>query len=64
MLKGITAAATAELINKIDTITDVSRTVKDGFLQNKFSLPGKKRHMDGSQRILGMILHRTAWRYD
>jgi len=33
MLKGITAATTAELINKIDTITDEGRTVKDGFLK-------------------------------
>jgi len=31
-LKGITAAATAELINKIDTITDEDGTVKDVFL--------------------------------
>ncbi len=33
-LKGITAATTAELINKSDTITDDSRTVKDVFFQN------------------------------
>jgi len=31
MLKGITAATTAELINKVDTITDESEAVKDGF---------------------------------
>jgi len=31
MLKGITAATTAELINKVDTITYEGRTVKDGF---------------------------------
>jgi len=31
MLKGITAATTAELINKIDTITDESEDVKDDF---------------------------------
>jgi len=31
MLKGITAATTAELINKIDTITDESGDVKDDF---------------------------------
>ena len=30
-LKGITAATTAELINKVDTITDDSWTVKDVF---------------------------------
>jgi len=30
-LKGITAATTAELINKVDTITDEGRTVKDSF---------------------------------
>jgi hypothetical protein len=29
MLKGITAATTAELINKIDTITDEGAAVKD-----------------------------------
>jgi len=29
MLKGITAATTAELINKVDTITDEDKTVKD-----------------------------------
>jgi hypothetical protein len=32
MLKGITAATTAELINNVDTITDEGGTVKDGFL--------------------------------
>jgi hypothetical protein len=31
LLKRITAAATAELINKVDTITDEGGTVKDGF---------------------------------
>jgi len=31
MLKGITATTTAELINKVDTITDEGGTVKDGF---------------------------------
>jgi len=31
MLKGITAATTAELINKVDTITDDTRAVKDDF---------------------------------
>jgi hypothetical protein len=31
VLKGLTAAATAELINKVDTITDDSGTVKDSF---------------------------------
>jgi len=30
-LKGITAATTAELINKIDTITDEGKAVKYGF---------------------------------
>ena len=34
MLKGITAATTAELINKADTITDEGGTVKDDFFQN------------------------------
>jgi hypothetical protein len=29
MLKGITAATTAELINKVDTITDEDGAVKD-----------------------------------
>jgi len=29
-LKGITAAATAELINKVETITDEGGSVKDG----------------------------------
>jgi hypothetical protein len=29
-----TATTTAELINKIDTITDESRTVKEGFSKN------------------------------
>jgi hypothetical protein len=29
MLKGITAATTAELINKVDTITDEGGAVKD-----------------------------------
>jgi hypothetical protein len=33
-LKGKTAATTAELINKVDTITDEGGTVKDGFLKN------------------------------
>jgi hypothetical protein len=32
-LKGITAATTAELINKNDTITDDSWTVKDVFFK-------------------------------
>jgi len=31
MLKGITAATTAELINKNDTIIDEGGAVKDGF---------------------------------
>jgi len=31
MLKGITATTTAELINKIDTITDEDKTVKERF---------------------------------
>jgi hypothetical protein len=30
-LKGITAATTADLINKANTITDEGGTVKDGF---------------------------------
>jgi hypothetical protein len=30
-LKGITAATTAELINKVDTITDEGGIVKEGF---------------------------------
>jgi hypothetical protein len=34
LLKGITAATTAELINKVDTITDEGGTVKDGFSKN------------------------------
>jgi hypothetical protein len=32
-LKGITAATTAELLNKIDTITDEGSTVKEIFLK-------------------------------
>jgi hypothetical protein len=30
-LKGITATTTAELIDKVDTITEEDGTVKDGF---------------------------------
>jgi hypothetical protein len=39
MLKGITAATTAELINKVDTITDEGRAVKDSFskLSSKYT---------------------------
>ena len=39
MLKGITAATAAELINKVDTTTYEGGTVKDGFskLSSKYA---------------------------
>jgi hypothetical protein len=43
MLKGITAATTAELINKVDTITDEGGTVKDGFYQTIIEIPNDCR---------------------
>jgi hypothetical protein len=59
VLKGITAATTAELINKVDTITDEDRTVKDVFFSKKVTtqpIQQKRPENEGSPLVFGIFL--------